>query len=88
MLENDDNQTEQVKNFIAKIKPALWKEDEMTGKEDRNNILLRSEVVTDSGNDTLRDMATGSIAKYLEENLFRMVSEEKLLQKLHKRTNQ
>ncbi len=38
--------------------------------------------------DTLRDMANGSIAKYLEEHLFRMVSEEKLLKKLHKRTNQ
>lgn len=38
--------------------------------------------------DTLRDMANGSMAKYLEENLFKMVSEEKLLQKLHKRTKQ
>ena len=38
--------------------------------------------------ETLRDMANGSIAKYLEEHLFRMVSEEKLLKKLHKRTNQ
>ena len=88
MLEKEENKTPEVLNFIKKIKPALWKEDEMTGKEDRNNILLRSEVVTDSGNDTLRDMANGSMAKYLEENLFKMVSEEKLLQKLHKRTKQ
>lgn len=35
--------------------------------------------------ETLRDMANGSIAKYLEENLFRMVSKDKLLQKLHKK---
>jgi hypothetical protein len=54
MLENDDNQTDEVKNFISKIKPALWKENEMTGKEDRSNILLRSEVVSDSGNEILR----------------------------------
>jgi len=62
MLENDDNQTEKVKNFIAKIKPALWKEDEMTGQVDRSNILLRSEVVTDSGNEILRKILETGIA--------------------------
>lgn len=54
MLEKEENKTDKVQNFISKIKPALWKEDEMTGKEDRNNILLRSEVVSDSGNEILR----------------------------------
>lgn len=62
MLENDDNQTDEVKNFITKIKPALWKENEMTGKEDRGNILLRSEVVSDSGNEILRKILETGIA--------------------------
>lgn len=53
-LEKEDNRTAEIQNFISKIKPALWKEDEMTGKEDRSKILLRSEVVTDSGNEILR----------------------------------
>ncbi len=62
MLEKDDNQTDEVKNFISKIKPALWKENEMTGKEDRSNILLRSEVVTDSGNEILRRILETGVA--------------------------
>lgn len=61
-LENDDNQTDEVKNFIARIKPALWKENEMTGKEDRSNILLRSKVVTDSGNEILRKILETGVA--------------------------
>ena len=46
MLEKEDNKTDEVNNFIQKIKPALWKENEMTGKEDRSKILLRSEVLS------------------------------------------
>ena len=69
MLEGDDNQTDEVKNFIAKIKPALWKENEMTGKEDRCNILLRSEVVTDSGNEILRKiLETGNADPKAKDN--------------------
>lgn len=64
MLEKDDNQTDEVKNFISKIKPALWKENEMTGKEDRSNILLRSEVVTDSGNEILRRILETGVADF------------------------
>lgn len=69
MLEHDDNQTDEVKNFISKIKPALWKENEMTGKEDRSNILLRSEVVTDSGNEILRKiLETGFASAKSKDN--------------------
>lgn len=48
-LESEENKTAEVNNFISKIKPALWKENEMTGLEDRTEMLLSSEVVTDSG---------------------------------------
>lgn len=69
MLEKEDNKTDEVNNFIQKIKPALWKENEMTGKEDRSKILLRSEVVTDSGNLILRNiLESGEADKDAKDN--------------------
>lgn len=69
MLEKEDNKTDEVNNFIQKIKPALWKENEMTGKEDRSKILLRSEVVTDSGNLILRNiLESGKADKNAKDN--------------------
>lgn len=69
MLEKEDNKTDEVNNFIQKIKPALWKENEMTGKEDRSKILLRSEVVTDSGNFILRNiLESGEADKNAKDN--------------------
>ena len=54
MLENEETKSDEVSNFINEIMPAIWKKDEMTGKVNRNQMLLRSEVVTDSGNELLR----------------------------------
>lgn len=72
MLEQEENKTEEVENFIRKIKPALWKENEMTGKEDRNQILLKSEVVTDSGNMILRNiLETGEADPKAKDNYSR-----------------
>ena len=69
MLENEDNKTEEVNNFISKIKPALWKENEMTGREDRSQMLLRSDVVSDSGNEILRHiLETGTTVQGAEDN--------------------
>lgn len=69
MLDKEDNKTDEVNNFIQKIKPALWKENEMTGKEDRSKILLRSEVVTDSGNLILRNiLESGEADKNAKDN--------------------
>ena len=55
-LESNATKTLEVTNFISKIKPALWKEDPLTGAEDRNNILLKSEVISNSGNEILRNI--------------------------------
>ena len=69
MLENEDNKTKEVLNFIRKIKPALWKENEMTGEEDRSQMLLRSDVVSDSGNEILRSiLESGQTAKDAADN--------------------
>ena len=54
MLEKEETQTDEVTNFISEIQPALWKKNEMTGKVNRSQMLLRSEVVSDSGNELLR----------------------------------
>lgn len=54
MLENEENKSDKVSHFISQIIQALWKRDEMTGKEDRGQMLLRSKVVSDSGNELLR----------------------------------
>ena len=68
MLEKEDNKTPEVLNFITKIKPALWKENEMTGQEDRSKILLRSEVVSDSGNEILRKILETGVADAKRED--------------------
>lgn len=54
MLENEETKSDEVSNFINEILPAIWKKDEMTGKVNRSQMLLRSEVVSDSGNELLR----------------------------------
>lgn len=55
-LENEESKTEEVENFIRKIQPALWLEDELTGKVDKTKTLLHSEVATDHGNEVLRQI--------------------------------
>jgi len=69
MLEKEENRTEEVANFINKIKPALWKENEMTGREDRTQMLLKSDVVSDSGNEILRRiLETGEASPDANDN--------------------
>ena len=62
MLEQDESNSKEVKNFINKIKPALWKVDERTDAEDRSKMLLRSEVMSDSGNELLRNILMTGVA--------------------------
>lgn len=69
MLENEETNPDKVAHFISQIKPALWKRDEMTGKGDRSQMLLRSEVVSDSGNELLRKiLETGNTDQYATDN--------------------
>lgn len=68
-LEQEENKTPEVTNFINKITPALWMVDEMTGKVDRTQMLLRSDVVQDSGNEILRKiLETGTSAQKATDN--------------------
>lgn len=72
MLEKEENKDDKVLNFINKINPALWLEDELTGKVDKTKILLRSEVATDQGNEILRSiLETGITQKGAKDNYSR-----------------
>jgi uncharacterized protein with ParB-like and HNH nuclease domain len=71
-LESEENKTDEVINFMTKIQPALWLEDELTGKVDKTKILLRSEVATDHGNDILRQiLESGKASKDAKDNYSR-----------------
>lgn len=71
-LENEENKTPEVENFITKINPALWKQDEMTGQVHRDQMLLRSEVVSDSGNELIRKILEfGTTGKDATDNYSR-----------------
>lgn len=71
-LEKAENKDDKVLNFINKINPALWLEDELTGKVDKSKILLRSDVATDQGNEILRNiLETGETKKGAKDNYSR-----------------
>ena len=72
MLEKEDNKTKEVESFIRRIKPALWKVNEMTEDEDRTQMLLKSDVVMDSGNELLRNiLETGETKSDATDNYSR-----------------
>lgn len=61
-LEGEETKSKEVQNFVSKIQPALWLEDELTGEVDKSQILLRSEVVTDQGNEILKQILQNGVA--------------------------
>lgn len=61
-LENDENKTKEILNYINKIEPAIWVEDEYTGDVDKTKIHLRSDVATDNGNEILRSILETGVA--------------------------
>lgn len=65
----DSKKSDEVNNFINKIKPTLWKEDETTGKIDRTQILLKSDVVSDQGCNILSAiLETGKVSDDATDN--------------------
>ena len=68
-LENEENKTPEVLNFINKIAPALWEVEEINGRVHKDQILLRSDVVSDSGNELLRQiLETGTTQENAKDN--------------------
>jgi len=71
-LEAAEIVTDEIKNFIDLITPALWVKNEITGKVDRSKTLLRSDVATDHGNEILRKiLETGKTDKDAKDNYSR-----------------
>lgn len=71
-LESAELVTDEIKNFIDLITPALWEKDEINGKVDRTKTLIRSEVATDHGNEILRRiLETGVADKDAKDNYSR-----------------
>ncbi|MDE5773694.1 MAG: DUF262 domain-containing HNH endonuclease family protein [Muribaculaceae bacterium] len=71
-LETAEDKDKGILNYIDKIGPAIWLEDEVTGEVDKTQILLRSDVATDHGNEILRNiLETGKADKNATDNYSR-----------------
>lgn len=51
---SEDSQTAAAQNFIRQIEPAIWRTDNMTGEVKFSDILLKSLVVDNKGNEILK----------------------------------
>ena len=60
----DDRNSDESQNFIRKITPLIWNENALTGKVNRNDVLLTSRAVdNDRGNDIFRSILETGVAK-------------------------
>lgn len=65
----ENERTEEAKNFIGKIQPAIWRTDKLNGKVDFEHILLTSKVVNNEGNEILKTiLKTGFADKNAKDN--------------------
>ncbi|PHI12427.1 DUF262 domain-containing HNH endonuclease family protein [Fusobacterium polymorphum] len=68
-LNGVEEKTEEAKNFISKIEPLIWSTNKLTGKVDYSSILLNSKVISETENETLKNiLESGEIAKESEDN--------------------
>lgn len=59
----------EAKNFIGKIEPTIWRTDKLTGAVVYEDILLRSRVMNNDGNEILRSiLKTGCADKNAKDN--------------------
>ena len=68
-LNGVEEKTEEAKNFISKIEPLIWSTNKLTGKVDYSSILLNSKVISETENETLKNiLESGEIDKESEDN--------------------
>ena len=68
-LNGVEEKTEEAKNFISKIEPLIWSTNKLTGKVDYSSILLNSKVISETENQTLKNiLESGEIDKESEDN--------------------
>lgn len=56
LINGDDKDSKEAKNFVRQIEPAIWRTNKLTGEVDYSNILLASRVIDNEGNDILRNI--------------------------------
>lgn len=61
-LENSKTQEKEVTNFIRLINPVLWKVHPLTGDVDKKDILLKSNVINNEGNEILANILETGVA--------------------------
>jgi len=65
-------QTKEAKNFILQIRECIWRANKLTGEVDFDNILLTSRVVSNAGNELLRNiLRSGAADKDATDNYSR-----------------
>lgn len=55
--------TKEAKNFINQIEPAIWRTNKLTGEVDFSNILLKSKVINNEGNEILKNILKTGVTK-------------------------
>ena len=56
-------------NFIRKIEPAIWQTNKLTGAVDYSNVLLKSNVINNDGNEIFRKiLETGKADENAKDN--------------------
>lgn len=59
-LQRIPDKSKEAKNFISQIEPTLWRTDKLTGEVNFADILLKSKVLNNEGNEILKKiLATG-----------------------------
>lgn len=68
-LQEPDVKSKEAQNFLDQIKPAIWKKDILTGDVDYKNILLKSSVINNKGNQILKNiLETGKTEDGAKDN--------------------
>lgn len=66
---NTDIRTKEEKNFISEIEPTIWRTNKFTGEVNYSEILLRSDVINNEGNEILKKiLETGKVDENATDN--------------------
>ena len=66
---NEDTRTKEEVNFINEIEPTIWRTNKLTGEVNYKEILLKSEVINNEGNEILKNiLETGKTVNKATDN--------------------
>lgn len=68
-LSKSEIKSEKGDNFIKIIEPLIWEQDELSGKANKNSILMNSKVILDKQNQIFHEiLKTGEISQNAKDN--------------------